>query len=881
MKLLTSDEIRKIWINFFERKKHFFRKGVSLIPDNDPSLLWINSGVAGLKKYFDGREVPENKRIVNIQKSIRTNDIENVGKTSRHHTFFEMLGNFSIGDYFRNEAIEFAYELLFSKDFFEIPKDKIYITYYSHDIETANKWISLGIEKDHLIPNEDNFWEIGEGPCGPNTEIFFDRGKKYDEKNYGIKLLSKNIENDRFIEIWNIVFSQFNAKKGIKRKNYEELPSKNIDTGAGLERLACIFQNKESNFETDLFFPIIEKIEDLTNIEYFSNKISFRIISDHIKACVFALSDGAIFSNEKNGYVLRRLLRRSMVYANELNINKPFMFNLVDTIVEIYKSFYPELEKKKNIIKELIKQEEEKFLKTLINGKNIFHEMVKKNNIDAFKLYDTYGFPFELTKEMAKKEKLEIDSSDFELKIKKQQETSRKNIKNEVKVNEQSKDLLNFLVKSEFVYDENITEKVKILGLFKNGKKVEEIDNEGEIIFDKTNFYAESGGQICDIGIIKNDFVECFVEKVIKSPNGQHLHFIKVVNGKISKNMEFFLEINKKRRFFCSCNHSATHLLQSALNEILSNDIEQKGSFVSDDYLRFDFNYHKKIEKVDLRKIEEKVNEKIFERLNVIIENVSIEEAKKNNAKMFFGDKYGKKVRIVKIGNYSLELCCGTHVKNTGDIGSFKIISEKSIGSGIRRIEATTLKKAYYSFLEEKNNLEKNIDDLIFLNNKLKKDLKKYNSILNKKKIINIFEKDRYFFSYHSSYCNSNRNFIRISILEIKHEIEYKYYYDIRYISKILMDIIKKNFSKQFYQYLIFIFVDFVDKEKNNFLICTNIKGINSNSLMSDFCKIFEGKGGGDEKIAIGNIKEKNFNEIEKKIIDYLRSNYNFYLHRM
>lgn len=863
MKLLSSDEIRNIWIDFFTKKKHSYKKGVSLIPYNDPSLLWINSGVAGLKKYFDGREIPKDRRIVNIQKSIRTNDIENVGKTSRHHTFFEMLGNFSIGDYFRNEAIEFAYELLTNEDYFGIPKKELYITYYIDDLETKKKWLSLGIEESHIIPNKDNFWEIGEGPCGPNTEIFFDRGEKYDEKKYGSKLLIDGIENERFIEIWNIVFSQFNAKNGVERENYLELPSKNIDTGAGLERLACIFQNKETNFETDLFMPIIKKIESLTGIEYRSNKLAFRVISDHLKACVFALSDGAIFSNEKNGYVLRRLLRRAMVYGHELNMNRPFIFELVDDVCKIYINFYPELNKEKESVKKSIKNEEEKFLKTLIDGKNIFQKMVKENNIDAFKLYDTYGFPIDLTIEMAKKENLEIDLRDFELKMQQQKDMSRKNIKKN-EANEQSKDLLSFQTKSEFIYEDSIIE-AKILEIFKNGKIVEEIVDSGEIIFDKTNFYAESGGQINDIGEIENEYVKCKVEKVIKAPNGQHLHFIKILNGKISKsnNVFFSLKIDKKRRDLISYNHSATHLLQSALNELLSKSIEQKGSYVSDKCLHFDFNYNKKIDQIFLEDIEKKVNEKIFEKLDINVVDMDIEEAKKSNVKMFFSEKYGKIVRVVKIGNYSTELCCGTHAKNTRDIGIFKIISEESVASGIRRITAVTSEKAYLSFFEErkvidnitkrtsisKDNLEKYIDNLLLL----KKKLKKINLDLAK--------------NISSSLANiiKNHNNIHIAIVQkIKNDDR-----DILVnISNFLLEYIN---SQLFFNHQKYLIILIEDMGRGSFLSIDTNCDEGADFFIKKICEVFGGKGGGNKLKSSG---QTNTKIIDEEKIDSLIKEY-------
>ena len=368
MKKLSSKEIRNTWLNFFKSKGHKVEQGSSLIPHNDPTLLWINSGVAALKKYFDGSEIPSSRRITNVQRSIRTNDIENVGHTARHHTFFEMLGNFSIGDYFRKEAIAFAYEILMSEEYFGLPKDKVYITYHPSDQETRKLWMEQGMSDDHLIPLEHNFWQIGEGPCGPNTEVFFDRGEKYDPDHLGIRLLSEELENDRYIEIWGIVFSQFNAVEGVDRKDYKELPSKNIDTGAGLERIACILQGTETNFETDLFLPIIKKVEEISGHKYEDDQMAFRVIADHVRACTFALADGEMFSNEGRGYVLRRLLRRAERFGRKLGINQPFIYTLVPTVKDIMSDFYPYLINKEEFIMKMIKAEEEKFIKTLSSG---------------------------------------------------------------------------------------------------------------------------------------------------------------------------------------------------------------------------------------------------------------------------------------------------------------------------------------------------------------------------------------------------------------------------------------------------------------------------------------------------------------------------------
>lgn len=435
MKKMTSQEIRNTWLNFFKERGHAIEPGASLIPHNDPSLLWINAGVAALKKYFDGSEIPECKRITNVQKCIRTNDIDNVGKTARHHTFFEMLGNFSIGDYFRNEIVPWAFEILTSEKYFGLNKERVYATYHPEDLETRALWIKAGMQEDHLIPLEGNYWQIGEGPCGPNTEVFFDRGEKYDPEHIGIDLLKNDMENDRYVEIWGIVFSQFNAVNGVERKDYKELPHKNIDTGAGLERFCCVLQETETNFETDLFYPIILKTQELCKKPYEGEYLMpYRVIADHVRACSFALADGELFSNEGRGYVLRRLLRRAMKYGQKLGFKEPFLYKLVPTVIEIMKDYYPYLIEKESFLMKIIKSEEEKFIKTLDSGEKILNEMIKGKSIlsgeDAFKLYDTYGFPIDLTREICEENNVSVDLDKFNECLEKQKELARNSRKN-------------------------------------------------------------------------------------------------------------------------------------------------------------------------------------------------------------------------------------------------------------------------------------------------------------------------------------------------------------------------------------------------------------------------------------------------------------------
>ena len=703
---MTSTEIRETWLNFFKSKGHHVEPGASLIPINDPTLLWINAGVAALKKYFDGSEIPPARRITNVQKSIRTNDIENVGDAT-HLTFFEMLGNFSIGDYFRKEVIPWATEILFDEKWFGFPKEKIYITYHPDDLETKRCWMAAGIEESHLIIKEDNFWEIGEGPCGPDTEVHFDRGEKYDPEHVGIKLLEDDLPNSRFVEIWNIVFSQFNSEPGKPRSEYKELPSKNIDTGAGLERFVLVMQETDTVYESDLFWPIIKKTEEISGKKYEDNKRAFRVIADHMRTCTFALADGEMFSNEGRGYVLRRLLRRAGRYGGLLGIHKPFLKDLVDNVVEIMKSFYPYLEGKKEFVKKVIEAEEEKFLKTLENGQDMLLKIIERNGAvtgeDMFLLYDTYGFPKELTLEICEEHHINPDVETFNKLMKEQRDRARAARGDQQSMNKQSPDLMAFDTPSTFTYgSEKITSKV--IGLFKDGKKVESISDNGEVILEETIFYAESGGQISDIGTFKNESFEAKVTAVNKAPNKQHLHSIEVLYGTLNVGDNIELEIDRNRRTLITRNHSSVHLLQAALTEVLGDHIAQHGSYVSDEYSHFDFSHFKKMSEEEIAEVERRVNNWIALGIEEETKVLPIEEARKLGAKALFNDKYGDTVRVVMFGDVSKEFCGGTHVKNTQDIGIFVIESEESVASGVRRITARTSLGAY-NLLKKRENL--------------------------------------------------------------------------------------------------------------------------------------------------------------------------------
>ena len=714
MKFMKSKDIRRMWLDFFASKGHHVEPGSSLIPKNDPTLLWINAGVAALKKYFDGSEIPPSRRITNAQKCIRTNDIENVGDAT-HLTFFEMLGNFSIGDYFRKEVIPWAWEMLTSEKWFNFPKEKLYVTYHPDDLETKKCWMDSGVPEDHLIKKEDNFWEIGEGPCGPDTEVHFDRGEKYDPEGIGLKLLIEDLPNYRFVEIWNIVFSQFNSEIGKKRSEYKELPSKNIDTGAGLERFVTVIQGTDTCYETDLFWPMIEKTESICGKKYADNPRAFRVIADHIRTITFALADGESFSNEGRGYVLRRLLRRAVRYGKVLGMEKPFLYELVNVVANNMNDYYPYLLNKQEFVAKIVKAEEEKFIKTLTNGEALLMKLIKDNKEvtggDVFKLYDTFGFPKELTLEICEEQGIKVDLAEFEKLMQEQKERARSARGDQQSMNKQAIDLMNCTVASKFNYGhEPIT--AKVVACFKDGVKVNSIDDEGEIILDETNFYAESGGQVADTGELENDSMSAKVTNVIKAPNKQHLHSVKVMFGEIKVGDKVTAKIDEFRRALIARNHSSVHLLQQALTEVLGDHIAQHGSYVTDEYSHFDFNHFAKMSPEQIAEVERKVNQYIAQAIKEETFVLPIEEAKKMGAKALFDDKYGDTVRVVTFGEVSKEFCGGTHVTNTSDIGVFVIEYEESIAAGIRRIQARTSFGAY-ELLKKRENILNQARDLL------------------------------------------------------------------------------------------------------------------------------------------------------------------------
>lgn len=718
MKKLTSSEIRQLFLTFFEEKEHEIRPSASLVPVNDPSLLWVNSGVATLKKYFDGTEVPENPRITNSQKSIRTNDIENVGVTARHHTLFEMLGNFSIGDYFKEEAIAWAWEFLTSDKWLGFEPEKLFVSYYPEDLETKEIWESIeSFDPTHLVAVEDNFWDIGAGPCGPNTEIFYDRGEAFndlaedDPENY------PGGENERWLEIWNLVFSEFNH---MLDDTYEPLPHKNIDTGMGLERLVSVIQNTPTNFETDLFMPIIKVIESLTDgIVYEENadkKVSFKVIADHIRAVAFAISDGALPSNEGRGYIIRRLIRRSVMHGRRLGIDHLFLSQLAPTIAEIMGDYYSELEENMEFVQTVLKNEEERFHETIEGGELQLEsilvqlregEQTEVSGTQAFQLYDTFGFPLELTEEIAGEHGFTVDQEGFEVEMEKQRNRARAARSNEESMSVQSETLQSIKSEFEFVGYEQLSSNASIKAIVQDEQLVDQlkVSQEGWVFFNRSPFYAEMGGQVADTGgIFDGDELIAEVLDVQKAPNGQFMHKVKPVSMPLNVDQSYTLVVDGHSRLKINQNHTATHLLHKVLKTVLGDHANQAGSYVGPDRLRFDFSHFGKITQEELVEIERLVNEYVYSAIDVNISEMTIHEAKAMGAMALFGEKYGQLVRVVNIGNESIELCGGTHVDNTNDIATFKLVSESGIGAGIRRIEALT-GKAAINYYQEKEAL--------------------------------------------------------------------------------------------------------------------------------------------------------------------------------
>jgi alanyl-tRNA synthetase len=697
---MKASEIRQKWLDFFETKGHKIEHSASLVPHNDPSLLWINAGMAPLKSYFDGRVVPDNPRIANAQKCIRTNDIENVGRTRRHQTFFEMLGNFSIGDYFKEEVITWAWEFLTDKRWIGFDPELLYVTVHPEDEEAYRFWHEkIGLSKEHIIKLEDNFWDIGEGPCGPCTEIFYDRGEAYGDLSDPD--CTPGGENERFLEVWNLVFSQYNHNKD---GSHTPLPNKNIDTGAGLERFASILQNVDSNFDTDLFQPLIQETCKIAGIEYKQNKehdIALKVIADHIRTVAFAVGDGVLPSNEGRGYVIRRLLRRAVRYGIVLGIHTPFLHKLVSVVSDIMGVYYTEVLDKLAFIEKVIRTEEERFHETLADGLQILAQLSEqarkagKSEIsgeDAFKLYDTYGFPLDLTEDYAQENGMTVDRAGFEASMKQQRDRARAARQDADSMNIQGGVLADVTTKSEFVGYTDLVISAAVVAIIHEDHFVDELveGHRCQVILDRTPFYAESGGQVSDHGFLSNDKLEAVVEDVGKAPHGQHVHKVYIKSGILRKGDVYEASVSREMRDDIIKNHTATHLLHKALKETLGDHVNQAGSLVAPERLRFDFSHFGGINAKELNQIEQQVNQQILKNTQLNIEKKSLSDAKAMGAMALFGEKYGDVVRVVQIGDYSLELCGGCHVDQTGQIGLFKIVTETGIGSGVRRIEAVT-----------------------------------------------------------------------------------------------------------------------------------------------------------------------------------------------
>ena len=706
MQWIGLNELREKYLSFFESKGHLRLDSFPLVPKNDPSLLLINSGMAPMKKWFLAQEEPPRHRVTTCQKCIRTPDIERVGITARHGTFFEMLGNFSFQDYFKDEVIPWAWEFLTSDEWMAIPKDRLHISVYEEDDEAYDIWTKkVGIAPDHMVRlgKEDNFWEHGSGPCGPCSEIYFDRGPEY---GCGKPTCGVGCDCDRYMEIWNLVFSQFDADgKG----HYERLARPNIDTGMGLERLACVMQNVGNLFEVDTVQSVLHHVEHIAGKTYKQDPktdISIRVITDHIRSCTFMVSDGILPSNEGRGYVLRRLLRRAARHGRMLGIDHPFLVDLVETVIQSSESAYPELREHDAYIKKVIGTEEANFARTIDAGMNILNNMIDRlekahqkllSGMDAFKLNDTFGFPLDLTKEIAAEQGLEIDEDGFHAEMKKQKERARAE-RLKKNISGWSEDLFGALEAEPTIFTgyDTLTDKGTVVALSDEETLTDAIATDEEakdgvlVVLDQTPFYAEMGGQAADHGVLNGAECSLRVLDVKKTPKGYYVHTCVLESGIVKVGDVLTAQVDKGYRMAIARNHTATHLLQAALREVLGDHVHQAGSYQDASITHFDFTHFSAVTPEELARVQKIVNDKIFDSMNVTVQEMPVEEAKKLGAMALFGEKYGKVVRVVDIEGWSTEFCGGTHVKNTAQIGGFKIVSESSVAAGIRRIEAVT-----------------------------------------------------------------------------------------------------------------------------------------------------------------------------------------------
>ena len=696
------NELRELFLKFFETKGHLRLPSFSLVPQNDKSVLLINAGMTPMKPWFKGEEEPPCKRVCTCQKCIRTGDIENVGKTARHGTYFEMLGNFSFGDYFKHEAIAWSWEFLTSPEWVGLEADRLYPSVYESDDEAWNIWhdeIGIPAEKIFRFGKEDNFWEHGSGPCGPCSEIYYDRGPEYGCGKPGCTV---GCDCDRYIEIWNNVFSQFDNDG---HNNYTELKQKNIDTGMGLERLACVCQNVDSLFDVDTVMNITHKVSELTGAHYgesYQRDVSLRVITDHIRSATFMICDGILPSNEGRGYVLRRLLRRAARHGKLLGVNEPFLYQVVDTVVHENECQYGDLREKQSYITKVIRTEEENFARTIDGGIRIYNEMLAGHKergetvfsgADAFKLYDTFGFPIDLTAEMAAEAGMTVDEDAFKALMTEQKERAREARKALGDLGWAGVEFGKDMPATEFMgYDHDTVEGAKVLAIVVEGEQVEEIVSgmDAMVVLDKTPFYAEMGGQVADHGVLTAEGVVFTVSDVQKNKGGKFMHYGKLAEGSLSVGDTVTAAIDTERRAAIRRAHSATHLLDAALTKVLGDHVHQAGSLVEPDRLRFDFTHFEAITPDELNRVEDMVNDAILEGMDITTEELPIAEAKARGAVATFGEKYGQTVRVVTMGDFSMELCGGTHLDNTAKAGPFRIKSESSVASGVRRIEATT-----------------------------------------------------------------------------------------------------------------------------------------------------------------------------------------------
>lgn len=914
---MTTNQIRRKWLDFFVSKNHLEIEPKSLIPVNDDSLLWINSGVATLKNFFSGKETPPKNSLVNCQKSIRTNDIENIGLTSRHHTFFEMLGSFSIGGYFRKQAIELAAEFLLKE--LKIDNKLLYITVYEQDSESYDLWIKNGMLEKNIIKCDKsrNFWEIGAGPCGPCTEIFYDRGKKFDFDNIGEKLFFEDIENDRYIEIWNIVFSEFNNDG---KNNYTKLARQNIDTGAGLERLACILQNVNTNYDTDAFLEPRKVLEEFTNKKYdndlyfqknknaikqFINK-SFTVIIDHFKACIFAISDGAIPSNKDRGYILRKLLRRAFFHMSFLNLTDSCLEKTINKIIEMNLEYYAYLEKNKSLILNIFKKEYSSYQISIKNSLKFLKELILTNNLNEknlFKLVDTYGFPIEIINELEQSNSLKLkqqmidcvidklfnfDINSFNIDFNKfnQYFENHKNIsksnKEKTAISQQNANLINLDVQSNFDYEISFYKDSKVIKLFdENFNEVDKLNNQnGYVVFDKTCVYATSGGQVHDLGYINNKYL---IDDVFKSANRINIHHVLDATLKINEIVE--LKHDEKRRKQLRIHHSTEHLLHAALKNVISMSIKQEGALKTPEKITFDYFYPHKLNFLEISKLEEFIRKIIKKSNDSITSMCTLQEAQKMGALAYFENVYKKikgLLRVVWLDNLSVEICGGTHVKNTNDIFDVQIFNITSKGSGSWRIEALSGKENIDNF---KNTLYKQtIDDFLYYKNNLinLKDIKDEIQQILKKDIYKIhyleLKNDLDILKSFYLVINSKnqKNEIAKKAIDLKQQILvhdnpiYLENIDRKLVMTALTDLINEKKES------IFIVVNSFENS-NQFYFATNenfakYKKINFNDLINLFPKELGIKGGGKLNFLQGSFKNFDKTKFEKTINDYVKS---------